>query len=467
MGILTLTKNKANLIFAFLVLAASIVVLWDANWTLGDDNQFITTTAIGLPVYGWCGSGRFFPLGLFDCSVLLFVPFGNTAVAHLLYSCVMMISSSVIFFNLLKKITNHDYLSSLLSIILLFFSAPFLQVHMACFFCERIIFFLSSIIMFCLWMAEYRHKTKYYIFAFISSVYMTYTKEPIFGSLGIIALMELIFCIKLRGGVFSDRKKIFYISILINCFIFIVIYAYFWFKNPPTEIYGSDRMHNIFYTIFTCWRREPYLIIATILSVIRAFSILFKKDKEQLLIDSFLFAGIGYMLAIFILGFIQAYYYFPAVCFSLPAFAYYLCKLKDSNKISQRNLLIASLIIVIAISTVRSVREVKKNLRLRAGDMPAIEYLVNQCRNGLKITFFTTEPYDWCIAFTLNAMKYIFNMENIPYSIINRKDCISDKPIVIIPAGQKDKNLLDQKLADFYLYYRSLYIDIYIRKNYK
>jgi hypothetical protein len=315
-------------------------------------------------------------------------------------------------------------------------------------------------------MAEYRHKTKYYIFAFISSVYMTYTKEPIFGSLGIIALIELIFCIKSQGGV-TNKKKIFYISILINCFIFIVIYAYFWFKNPPTEIYGRANAHNIFDTIFTSWRREPYLIIATILSVIRFFSVLLKKDKEQLLIDSFLFAGIGYMCAIFILGFVQAYYYFPAVCFSLPAFTYQLHKLREDKKISQYNMLIILLIPIFTISTIRSVREVKKNLRLRAGDMPAIEYLVNQCRNGLKITFFTTEPYDWCIAFTLNAMKYIFNMKNIPYNIINRKDCISDKPIVIIPAGQKDKNLLDQKLTDFYLYYRSLYIDIYIRKNYE
>ena len=263
--------------------------------------------------------------------------------------------------------------------------------------------------MFCLWMAEYRHKTKYYIFAFISSVYMTYTKEPIFGSLGIIALIELIFCIKLRGGV-TNRKKIFYISILINCFIFIVIYAYFWFKNPPTEIYGRANAHNIFDTIFTSWRREPYLIIATILSVIRFVSVLLKKDKEQLLIDSFLFAGIGYMCAIFILGFVQAYYYFPAVCFSLPAFTYQLHKLREDKKISQYNMLIILLIPIFTISTIRSVREVKKNLRLRAGDMPAIEYLVNQCRNGLKITFFTTEPYDWCIAFTLNAMKYIFNI---------------------------------------------------------
>lgn len=203
------------------------------------------------------------------------------------------------------------------------------------------------------------------------------------------------------------------------------------------------------------------------MSVIRFFSILLKKDKEQLLIDSFLFAGIGYMCAIFILGFVQAYYYFPAVCFSLPAFTYQLHKLREDKKISQYNMLIILLIPIFTISTIRSVREVKKNLRLRAGDMPAIEYLVNQCRNGLKITFFTTEPYDWCIAFTLNAMKYIFNMKNIPYNIINRKDCISDKPIVIIPAGQKDKNLLDQKLTDFYLYYRSLYIDIYIRKNYE
>ena len=331
MGTLTLTKNKANLIFAFLILAASIIILWNAKWTLGDDNQFITTTAIGLPVYGWCGSGRFFPLGLFDCSILLFVPFGNTAIAHLLYSCILMIGSSILFFNLLKKITGHDYLSSLLSIILLFFSASFLQLHMSCFYPERIIFFLSSIIMFCLWMAEYRHKTKYYVFAFISSVYMTYTKEPIFVALGIMALVELVFNEKLRMGVSDNKKKIFYIMILINCFIFVLFYAYFWFQNPPAEIYGSDRKHDIFTTILTLLRREPYLLFAIILSILKVSSILFKKDKKQLIIDSFLFAGIGYACVIFILGFIHAYYIFPAVCFSLPAFAYQLHKLKEKK----------------------------------------------------------------------------------------------------------------------------------------
>ncbi|MDR2780958.1 MAG: hypothetical protein LBB21_00650 [Holosporaceae bacterium] len=57
----------------------AICILLHTNWVLGDDWQFINTTAIGKPSRAWAGNGRFWPLGLVDYSLLLLVPYGYTA----------------------------------------------------------------------------------------------------------------------------------------------------------------------------------------------------------------------------------------------------------------------------------------------------------------------------------------------------------------------------------------------------
>lgn len=192
----------STLILVVLVSVSVFLVMWNAEWTLGDDNQFITTTVIGKIVKGWSGAGRFWPLGLFDCSILILIPYGYTFTMHMAYCSLTLIVSSVLMFNLIKKITNHWI--SIISLTVLFFSSAFMRIHMLCTFPERFMFTLLSFIMFCLWMAYKNQKIKYYVAALLASIYVTYTKEPTFGAMLIIALTNLMF------GKLNKKQVYFY-----------------------------------------------------------------------------------------------------------------------------------------------------------------------------------------------------------------------------------------------------------------
>ncbi|MDR1375472.1 MAG: hypothetical protein LBJ45_01515, partial [Holosporaceae bacterium] len=77
-------KNIPSKIISYLILSAILslmcgCILWEANWVFNgpyfpEDWQFLSTTAVGIPSRAWTGSGRFWPLGLCDYSILLLFP---------------------------------------------------------------------------------------------------------------------------------------------------------------------------------------------------------------------------------------------------------------------------------------------------------------------------------------------------------------------------------------------------------
>jgi hypothetical protein len=75
-GLIKEKLNKKTYIFAMLfVLLGVFVIMFQANWTFGDDHQCITTTAVNkyVPFAPFTGSGgRFFPLWGFHYNILLF-----------------------------------------------------------------------------------------------------------------------------------------------------------------------------------------------------------------------------------------------------------------------------------------------------------------------------------------------------------------------------------------------------------
>jgi hypothetical protein len=105
-------------------------------------------------------------------------------------------------FAFLHKITN-NYLISLFSLLTLFAASAFMQIHMNCFYSERMLFFMLSAFMLCRHKAQMKQSTGYYILAFLSAAYATYLKELIFGAIAIIAIASL-FSDKL-----SEKDRIF------------------------------------------------------------------------------------------------------------------------------------------------------------------------------------------------------------------------------------------------------------------
>ncbi|MDR1333758.1 MAG: hypothetical protein LBJ71_00905 [Holosporaceae bacterium] len=356
----------------------SICVLWEANWVFhniisGDDFQFLTTTAIGKASHANTWGARFWPLGLSDYSILLLLPHGNTAFGHYAYTCIMMVFSSVMLFAFLNKVT-HSRIVPLLSMLILFSASGFLQVHMNCFYSERMLFFMLSAFMICRYKAQAKQSIIYYVLAFLSAVYATYLKEPAFGAVAIIAIIGLLF------GQLSKKDRIFNYSLLINSAIFIAIYLYRLMFKHHDKIYATIKS-NVLDSASNQFQSEPLLFFIICLTIIRAYNILLKKDRKHIATDSLLFAGCGYAFAFTLLSLASNYYLIPAIVLFLPALAVFL-----SN--SRKPIFYAS-ISALAICAWNSVNY-SKNLvtsvwEHRKNDHLFFEYLVDECKSGKKL----------------------------------------------------------------------------------
>jgi hypothetical protein len=299
--------------------------LWKANWTFGlwsavDECQFLRTTAVGKPSHAWSGNGRFWPLGLCDYCILLFLPFGNTATAHYLYNCVMLILASFMLHKFLNKICKNRFIS-VFSLLVLFSTSAFMRIHVSCIFPERMLFFMLSAFMLFTQKGREKQSLLHYFLAVLVAAYATYLKEPIFGVFIIIAAVNII-C-----GQLSFKDKIFNGALLVNSAIFVAIYVYRLFFRDSGEPYAQI-IFNYFELPFKQFGREPILILMVIIACIRAYSILVKKDRRYIFVDSLLFAGVGYAIAIMMFKFASTYYFFPSVLLFIPAFAAFLLEEK-------------------------------------------------------------------------------------------------------------------------------------------
>jgi hypothetical protein len=349
-----------------------------ADWTFhgvlsGDNYQFLMTTAIGKPSHANTFDFRFWPLGLCDYSILLLIPHGTTALAHYIYTCVMMILASVMLVAYLSKITNNDVVS-LIALLTLFSASGFMQIHMNCFYAERMLFFMLSAFMLCRHKAQIMQSTGYYVLAFLSAVYATYLKEPTFGAVAIIATTSLVV------GKLSKKDKTFNYLLLINSMIFIANYWRRLLVKHYEKIYATVKA-NILDSASGQFHNEPLLYFIICLAIIRAYNIFFKKDTQHITTDSLLFAGCWYAFAYTLLRLTWSYYLVPAIVLFIPAFALFLSNSKTPTRCVALGL--------VAISTCGSITY-SKNLIMsewehRRTDHLFFEHLVNECQSGKKL----------------------------------------------------------------------------------
>jgi hypothetical protein len=369
-----------------------VCILWESNWVLhnaipGDDYQFLMTTAIGKPSHAGTWDARFWPLGLCDYSLLLLFPYGTTALGHYIYTCIIMILASLTLFAFLHRITN-NYLISLFSLLALFSASSFMQIHMNCFYSERMIFFMLSAFMLCRYKAQAEQSTIYYVLAFLSAAYATYLKEPVFGAIAIIAITSLL------SDKLSRKERIFNYTLLLNSAIFIAIYVYRLYFKKHEKIYATI-ITNISDFPIRQFNSEPLLYLVLMLMLIRACKILIKKDRITTT-DSLLFAGGGYAFAYALLNLTSNYYFIPTVVLFVPAFAVFLSNSKRLTRCVS--------VIAVAICAWSSINY-SKNLVLnvwehRKSDHLFFEYLVKEHKSGKGLFWLsyhcleTSDP--WC-----------------------------------------------------------------------
>lgn len=406
------------LLVGTILTAICTLILWNANFIFemfwADDYMFVSTTAVGRPSHAWTGMGRFNPLGQCDYSILLAIPYGTTVIAHFLYNCATMVTSSLLFFFFLKKLMNDKSKEiswiPIFCMLILFSISSFILIHISCIYPERPMFLMLSIFLFFYCKAANEsQKLLDYMIAFIGAAYATYLKEPIFGLWIIFAVSNLIF------GKLSDRNRKFNYALLINSGIWISIYTYRTIFIDRTIIDGgtgyggvsSDNAFNIISNFITYFNKEPILYIILVIAFIRFITILKDRNKYHFIVDPALFSGLGYAFSYVIIGthFNISYYYFPTVLLGIPAFALILKNLKHN---SMRYIFIFAAILCSIYSANQSFAWVCEVMRHRYSDPPIFMQLIEESKNGKKILWVTEKGKEAAIANSreLDQMKF-------------------------------------------------------------
>lgn len=170
----------------------------------------------------------------------------------------------------------------------------------------------------------------------------------------------------------------FYIALLINSLIFIVIYEYRRIFKPQKEIYAT-LISNINEISFSQFSHEPILVLIIALFIVRIYFFFLKDDRKYILADSALFASVGYAFAYFLLKLYSGYYLFPSVLLSIPAFYIFM-----NNRMKK----IVALILVITafcLNFIDSKHIVLNDWEHRKSDHTVFEDLVRRSNNGWKI----------------------------------------------------------------------------------
>lgn len=445
----------------------SYFILKDANWILGDDNQFLTTTAIGRASHACYGVCRFWPLGLCDYTLLLIIPYGNTITAHLIYNIVIMYIAVGVLFKFLNRISNNDYLVSLFFMLVMFSIPSFIKIHMNCIFSERMMFLTLVLFMFFYWNAIKLQSNRYYALAFFFIVYSTYLKEPVFGAVIIIAFTNFMF------GNLTKKDKIFNYALLANAFIYfsIFIYRFFSYLKKGGGIYHEEALFHIsrFEIIKNIFSTEPILILIMLFSFIRAYNIIFNKDRQHLFFDGLIFAASGYICAYIILAFSDSYYFFPAIILSLPSLTYWAKIFSEKSRILFSAIIISSCLFVIP-SVAVSVDEVQNNFYHRRNDMKLINWIVNEYKQGTEIIWLEKAngkdliKSSWLLRVYRGFTNYLLGIRDKLACIFKLKSDLNGIPlncIVLCPDNAEYRDFLIAN--DFKLIAIACNVEIYSR----
>jgi len=384
-------------VLAALTAGVVMIIMYHANWLFGDDFCLVTTVAVNRYELPQTGSGRFYPLGHIHDNLpllilhLLGIQSGSTAWAQyaVIAGCyVLTVMCLWALFSRMKPFAsrNNALFPALLVFLFPFTAGAFQLVFMELIFPETVVIMLLALFAFLYYKARETGRTGYYLIAFIVAAYCTYCKEPIFGFFLIIAAAHLLFNFKGQ----STREKIFHLALIANGVLFAALYYVVVFKNTE-HFYNEGRFEgNILAFIAPLFIKNPVLILMFALGFVRLFFVTVKKDREHLYYDSLLFAGMGYVLAYFVLRMNATYYSTPAVIAALPAFAYWSAQWFETAR-TRAWLLLVPLLIVCSLNFSFDIFAVKKTFRDRDHFMPYINGLLSEHNSGKTFLWYESD----------------------------------------------------------------------------
>lgn len=392
-------EKRTEIISGIFIGLVSLWVIWlimyKAEWILGDDHQFLITTAVNKNFpFLISHTGRFWPLGLFHYNIL--VVFSHllawkeiSASAHFALNVIMYIASIVFLYFLFRDIEpsenkKHPYIHGFFIFFIPFFSVAFIMIYMQCVFSETLITPLLSVFMFCYYRALKTNKMKYYITALLVAVYSTYCKEPVFGLFAIIAFTNFLFGHKRQ----TKRVMVFNIILLVNAVLFVALYYNLSYRNA-SEFYHAGRVEQTaLQSIVLIFAHTKFLFFIVFLFIFRFFSVVVKKDRDHLYYDSLLFAGIGYIAAFIFLHLQHRYYFFPAVILSLPSFVYWSKYLFLKENKFYITIFLLPIIMICSFNLGEEMALAKETIAQRKDTMVYIHSLVKDYDDGKKLLWY-------------------------------------------------------------------------------
>ena len=321
--------RKASLaICAITTCTVTVLIMYHANWTMGDDHEFLNSLCLGKlkPVH--VEHGRLF--GHYEYNILLLTPFFDNAVAYYLINAVEYVIFSVCFFHVIKyAVSGYFKTVNRLSYCIITFwyicmNGLFCKVFMDLVFSDKTLIVLIAIMVVFLIKGMESGKKGFYIYALLTAICATYFKEPVFGSLLVLSIAILL----IKRKKISSGELIFCIGLVINAVIYVILYYNISLKNAADGLYGGGGTNSLAASpvkaLVQMYKQNAFLMVITILSVVKVIKYIASlrksgADSQLTVFDALLLAGCSYFFAYYLLRMTSEHYLLPCLAFAFPA----------------------------------------------------------------------------------------------------------------------------------------------------
>lgn len=447
-------KYIVSFVMFLVLLFLSYLILKDVTWEFGDDQQMDRILFDKKTLFGWKGHGRFWPLGLFDYNILRLLPDFRSPFPFFVYNILVMSVSLLVWFRFVVLLNKNNWLLGLFGALILVSSSSFFKIHMNCYYAEHFLFLTLSLFLFYYWKGQHAQSTKYYLIALICAVYSTYCKEPIFGIFAIIGMVNLIFA---RDSL-TKKDKIFNWLLLANSAVYLLVYARccYFIDGFLNNLYSYDPTLNgktffnaspevILYVLRRVIENAPLFVVLSIFGIIRAYSMLIKKDRGHLFVDSVLFGAIGYGCAFIIMLFSGSWYFFPPIVLGIPVLIYWLVYYLKNYRVASIPLLILVMYTAGA-SAALSISCVRAQLDFRVSCARTTQRIMSEYNKGRPLFFFGNDCY------IFGGVNFCLNTQLLKNKHVLQKTTemgkIPDNALVVVPK-ESTKEIMMLKSAGF------------------
>lgn len=319
--------NRAMFLFfiAFVAIITYYIIL-NAEWILGDDKQTMLTTGSGIPmpmftelIGGSISNGRFCPLAHQELNVLTLIPYGYTPLAHYLFNAFFFIIMSVFSVVLLRDIQKFYFnidsiFLPILNYMFLFVGCTFLTTYLDVIY-GRFVPVLYLFVFYLMLLNIKTGKIKYLIWSIPIVLWITYSGETLFSSFFVIGATLLLFNYR-NNSKALNRYAIFLIC---DAILYLVLYAIIVLPHAKSNYTPIPNDH--FYRDLLIW--TPHAVLILVMSMIRLYYIVVKKDASRIYLDAILLGGAVLVAANIVLGLSTTYYYMGVMVFLMPSVLYW------------------------------------------------------------------------------------------------------------------------------------------------